>query len=70
MKYTYVSVPDTINYTAIIIPPALDFRREGHIPATRDYKLSEMFTDLVQFAVRYLVVGGRLVYWVPIILNE
>ena len=53
-----------------LFPPVADFRREGHIPATRDYKLSEMFTDLVKFAVRYLVVGGRLVYWVPIILNE
>ena len=45
-------------------------RQEGHIPATCSYKLSEIFTDLVNFAVKYLVVGGRLVYWVPIILNE
>lgn len=53
-----------------IVNPVPDDMREGHIPATCDYKLSEMFTDLVKFAVRYLVVGGRLVYWVPIILNE
>ena len=45
-------------------------RREGHIPATCSYKLSEIFSDLVMLAVRYLVVGGRLVYWVPIMLNK
>ena len=38
---------------------------EDHIPAVRSYKLSDVFTDLLEFAARFLVVGGRLVYWLP-----
>ena len=38
---------------------------EGRIPAVRSYNLSEVYSDLVHFAARFLVMGGRLVYWVP-----
>ncbi|XP_064382408.1 tRNA (guanine(10)-N2)-methyltransferase homolog [Halichondria panicea] len=40
-------------------------RAEGHIPAVRTYNLSDVYSDLVHFAARFLVMGGRLVYWVP-----
>eukprot|EP00731_Ephydatia_muelleri_P010653 Em0005g1239a len=29
------------------------------------YQLSEVLSDLVSFAAKFLVVGGRLVYWLP-----
>ena len=38
---------------------------EGHIPAVRTYNLSDVYSDLVHFAAQFLVMGGRLVYWVP-----
>ena len=40
------------------------------MPEVQTYKLSDLFFDLVKFAARFLVVGGRLVYWMPVILTE
>ncbi len=37
----------------------------GSSRVVRRYSLAEMYSDLVHFAARYLVRGGRLVYWVP-----
>mmetsp|Transcript_22265 Transcript_22265/g.56648 ORF Transcript_22265/g.56648 Transcript_22265/m.56648 type:complete len:486 (-) Transcript_22265:551-2008(-) len=39
--------------------------RETHIPATGAYNLGECLRDLLDFAARTLVVGGRLVYFLP-----
>ncbi|XP_021957972.1 tRNA (guanine(10)-N2)-methyltransferase homolog [Folsomia candida] len=39
---------------------------EKHIPAKQDYSLTEIFRDLMDFAVHQLEIGGRLVYWIPI----
>src|SRR4051812_20279001 len=36
-----------------------------HIPAKKDYTLTEIFCDLMDYAMERLVVGGRLVYWIP-----
>jgi tRNA (guanine10-N2)-methyltransferase len=33
------------------------------------YELSNILSDLVYFASEYLVLGGRLVFWMPT-LNE
>ena len=30
------------------------------------YSLSEIISDLLQFAAQYLTLGGRLVFWLPI----
>lgn len=40
--------------------------RDEHIPAKRMHTLSSIMVDLFEFAFKYLVVGGRLVYWLPI----
>ena len=40
------------------------------MPAVSSYKLSEMFADLLEFAARFLVMGGRLVYWIPFVKHE
>uniref|UniRef100_A0A672H8B4 tRNA (guanine(10)-N(2))-methyltransferase TRMT11 n=1 Tax=Salarias fasciatus TaxID=181472 RepID=A0A672H8B4_SALFA len=39
---------------------------ESHVPVSQAYHLSDMFSDLLNFSAHYLVVGGRLVYWLPI----
>jgi len=39
---------------------------EGHIPAKCHYSLSEVMTDLLQFAAKYLTLNGRLVFWLPV----
>ena len=42
----------------------------SYIPAVCSYHLSELFADLLDFAAQFLVLGGRLVYWLPVIRNE
>lgn len=46
------------------------YREEGHVPAVCNYKLSDIFADLLDFAARFLVLGGRLVYWLPLLKHE
>lgn len=40
------------------------------MPAVCNYKLSDIFADLLDFAARFLVLGGRLVYWLPLAKHE
>ncbi|XP_066926042.1 tRNA (guanine(10)-N2)-methyltransferase homolog [Clytia hemisphaerica] len=40
--------------------------RDEHIPAKKLHTLSKIILDLLAFALQYLVVGGRLVYWLPV----
>lgn len=37
-----------------------------HFPQKTDYDLGTIYTDLVEFASKHLVEGGRLVYWIPV----
>uniref|UniRef100_A0AAY4E7U6 tRNA (guanine(10)-N(2))-methyltransferase TRMT11 n=1 Tax=Denticeps clupeoides TaxID=299321 RepID=A0AAY4E7U6_9TELE len=50
--------------------PPEDFCGESHIPVSMAYHLSDIFTDLLHFAAHYLVMGGRIVYWLPIYRPE
>ncbi|XP_062320665.1 tRNA (guanine(10)-N2)-methyltransferase homolog isoform X1 [Osmerus eperlanus] len=50
--------------------PTEDFFGESHVPVSMAYHLSDIFTDLLNFAVHHLVMGGRLVYWLPIYRPE
>ncbi|KAG8444262.1 hypothetical protein GDO86_009446 [Hymenochirus boettgeri] len=43
---------------------------ESHIPANLNYHLSDIFLDLLNFAAEFLVIGGRLVYWLPVYRPE
>ncbi|XP_036395260.1 tRNA (guanine(10)-N2)-methyltransferase homolog isoform X2 [Megalops cyprinoides] len=53
-----------------IIKPPEDFCGESHVPVSMAYHLSDIFSDLLKFAARYLVMGGRLVYWLPVYRPE
>ncbi|GFR60574.1 tRNA (guanine(10)-N2)-methyltransferase homolog [Elysia marginata] len=35
-------------------------------PQKAQYQLGDIFRDLLNFAAKFLTVGGRLVYWLPI----
>lgn len=50
--------------------PPEDFCGESHVPVSMAYHLSDIFTDLLNFAAHHLVMGGRLVYWLPIYRPE
>lgn len=39
-------------------------------PATQPYDIDEMTRDLLDFAAKYLLPGGRLVYWYPVDVEE
>ncbi|XP_075453376.1 tRNA (guanine(10)-N(2))-methyltransferase TRMT11 isoform X3 [Ascaphus truei] len=39
---------------------------ESHVPVQLNYHLSDIFSDLLNFAAKFLVTGGRLVYWLPV----
>lgn len=43
---------------------------ESHVPVSQAYNLSDIFTDLLNFSAHHLVLGGRLVYWLPIYRPE
>ncbi|RIB14870.1 S-adenosyl-L-methionine-dependent methyltransferase [Gigaspora rosea] len=45
-------------------------KRENYYPPTKPYEMSEVLIDLLEFAARFLIVGGRLVYWLPTIVDE
>ncbi|ORX45312.1 tRNA guanosine-2'-O-methyltransferase [Hesseltinella vesiculosa] len=44
-------------------------KEEGY-PPTRPYEMSEVVSDLLTFAARHLRVGGRLVYWLPTVVDD
>lgn len=39
-------------------------------PKTVPYEMNELVVDLLSYANEFLVVGGRLVYWLPTITDE
>jgi len=41
-----------------------------HIPEKVDYSLKNILEDLLNFSAEKLSIGGRLVYWIPIIRQE
>ncbi|XP_077156245.1 tRNA (guanine(10)-N(2))-methyltransferase TRMT11 isoform X5 [Paroedura picta] len=43
---------------------------ENHISISSNYQLSDILFDLLKFAAEYLVIGGRLVYWLPVYKPE
>uniref|UniRef100_A0A3B5B7J2 tRNA (guanine(10)-N(2))-methyltransferase TRMT11 n=1 Tax=Stegastes partitus TaxID=144197 RepID=A0A3B5B7J2_9TELE len=43
---------------------------ESHVPVSQAYHLSDIFTDLLNFSAHHLVIGGRLVYWLPVYRPE
>uniref|UniRef100_A0A8D0GCG2 tRNA (guanine(10)-N(2))-methyltransferase TRMT11 n=1 Tax=Sphenodon punctatus TaxID=8508 RepID=A0A8D0GCG2_SPHPU len=43
---------------------------ENRISVSSNYHLSDLFFDLLNFAAQYLVMGGRLVYWLPVYKPE
>ena len=45
-------------------------RIQGHIPSVRHYQLTDVYNDLLQFAAKFLVLNGKLVYWLPVDKSE
>lgn len=43
---------------------------ETHVPVSQAYHLSDIFTDLLNLSAHHLVMGGRLVYWLPVYRPE
>ncbi|KAJ2723182.1 hypothetical protein GGI07_002817 [Coemansia sp. Benny D115] len=44
--------------------------RTDYYPPTVPYEMSDVISDLLEFAAQKLVVGGRLVYWLPTVADE
>ncbi|KAL8166446.1 hypothetical protein V2J09_007945 [Rumex salicifolius] len=47
-----------------------DAMRAGHIPSTAPYSLVECVHDLLDLAAKMLVMGGRLVYFYPVLRED
>ncbi|XP_051920724.1 tRNA (guanine(10)-N2)-methyltransferase homolog isoform X1 [Hippocampus zosterae] len=43
---------------------------ESHVAVSQSYHLSEILTDMLNFSAHRLVMGGRLVYWLPVYRPE
>ncbi|XP_033836816.1 tRNA (guanine(10)-N2)-methyltransferase homolog [Periophthalmus magnuspinnatus] len=48
------------------IKPCDGVYAESHVPVSQAYHLSDIFKDLLSFSAHHLVLGGRLVYWLPV----
>jgi len=46
-------------------PPTKRDVMNPRYPLTVPYEMEQVLIDLIEFASKYLVVGGRLVYWLP-----
>lgn len=44
--------------------------REDYYPPTKPYEMSEVLDDLLKFSAQHLVLGGRLVYWLPTVVDD
>jgi tRNA (guanine10-N2)-methyltransferase len=55
---------DPVNFT--------DTKANGDLkyPETVPYEMTEVIVDLLHFAADHLVPGGRLVYWLPTVVDE
>lgn len=47
-----------------------DDKRTDHIPSTAPYSLAECVHDLLDLAAKMLVMGGRLVYFYPVLRQD
>ncbi|CAM8914373.1 unnamed protein product [Rhodiola kirilowii] len=47
-----------------------DDKRLGHIPSTAPYSLAECLHDLLDLGAKMLVMGGRLVYFYPVLRDN
>lgn len=48
-----------------MIDGALAYTRPGYIPPKRPYSFDRMLDDILDFAARTLVDGGRIAFWMP-----
>jgi len=46
-------------------PPTKRDVMNPRYPLTVPYEMEQVLIDLIEFASKYLVIGGRLVYWLP-----
>ncbi|CAO3586510.1 unnamed protein product [Absidia cylindrospora] len=44
--------------------------RPDYYPPTKPYEMSEVLSDLLEFSAKHLRIGGRLVYWLPTVVDE
>lgn len=51
------------------VRPILDEHRHDHVAQTRPYAVSDVMADLLNVAAMTLVIGGRLVYVIPSMLD-
>lgn len=47
-----------------------DHHLQGHIPSKVEYGLTQIYTDLLNFATAHLKLHGRLVSWIPVYKAE
>uniref|UniRef100_A0A3P8VNX0 tRNA (guanine(10)-N(2))-methyltransferase TRMT11 n=1 Tax=Cynoglossus semilaevis TaxID=244447 RepID=A0A3P8VNX0_CYNSE len=47
-----------------------EITKPSHVAVSQVYYLSDIFTDLLNFSAHHLVMGGRLVYWLPVYRPE
>ncbi|KAJ1644077.1 hypothetical protein LPJ64_004198 [Coemansia asiatica] len=53
-----------------IVDGVTNYKRSDYYPPTVPYEMSDVISDLMEFAAEKLVVGGRLVYWLPTVAEE
>ena len=50
----------------VMFPFSVVCSKENALPSTVSYGMSDILRDLLDFSARFLHVGGRLVFWLPV----
>ncbi|KAJ2716749.1 hypothetical protein H4R19_000457 [Coemansia spiralis] len=53
-----------------VVDGVANHKRDDYYPPTVPYEMSDVICDLLELAAEKLVVGGRLVYWLPTVADE
>lgn len=54
----------------LLLPPVAWYFSEQHFPEKQPYSLEKTFTDLCDLAAKTLVIGGKVSFWFPVILER
>ncbi|KAK4307794.1 hypothetical protein Pmani_020463 [Petrolisthes manimaculis] len=69
-----VSRPSSYNQdnttTTTTTTPHTPYSPSNHYPSKVSYSLSHVFCDLLNFAAIHLIIGGRLVFWLPVFRED
>ncbi|KAG4300947.1 hypothetical protein PCK1_002646 [Pneumocystis canis] len=70
MDFGHLALRSDFLLDAIICDPLNNGRKNDYIPPMKPYQFDDMIKDLMKFASEHLSTQGRLVFWIPSIVDD